>query len=765
MRLSRALGVDSLQGGASRGLGTRLQKSSKNEGGGREGKEEWVWLRDAERPGRARGDDEAELVPEQGSGGGSAARRSKQRARDEAAEVKDAERPGSERGDDEAEQGSGGGFAARRSKQRARDEAAEVNVDAALRLLVSQGRVQLTLAFRVTSLSSGFSLLLMPLTRQRRKQRASEGHELNDAFRSQAAELLKKFGVKDRQPAPCCRKRKQMEGDGSEDEDEDGSDKFESGDEGEDGTMMDSGSEGGENEEQGEEEGEDAEEEVVHAPREKAKAEAAAIAATRPQQPRQPLPMDGPMDLPFTIPMPKNYKGFVALVGGRSAEDLVTAVQRIRAFNAASLAADSKRGLQEFYGILVQHFALLAGELPVPIGHLDAMVPMLLAMTQEVPFYAATVARARLKKINSQLSTALGQQYGTSDPSTPSSSSTPTTSAFPAPRALLQLKLFATLFPASDRRHPVLTPTVVLIGRALSQCVAVDEVGVARALHLSAPAKSALIQFDFPRTCSFLPAPGGSKRAGKGAEKGSEMETSFKRVVPVLMAPSAKGAAVTKTAVGEVDLLASISGPTNLGEAPPDSHKMGLLRIALLSVKHTSALTAHLNAAPELMQVLYNVLTQVGAGLKLPKSLEELRCTVSGDIKSVQWEQTSSRKPLVSQAMTTRESRGLVTAAHKEFNPRFEEDFAPNRDYDPDRVKAETRKLKKQMRSEQRGAIRELRKDAAFMADTRDKERAVVDGERMDNQKRFYAELQAQAADIKSGGQAGMNPHLKNKKK
>eukprot|EP00798_Chlamydomonas_sp_ICE-L_P032119 gene32119-16638_t len=34
------------------------------------------------------GDDEAELVPEQGSGGGFAARRSKQRARDEAAEVK-----------------------------------------------------------------------------------------------------------------------------------------------------------------------------------------------------------------------------------------------------------------------------------------------------------------------------------------------------------------------------------------------------------------------------------------------------------------------------------------------------------------------------------------------------------------------------------------------------------------------------------------------------------------------------------------------------
>jgi hypothetical protein len=50
---------------------------------------------------------------------------------------------------------------------------------------------------------------------------------------------------------------------------------------------------------------------------------------------------------------------------------------------------------QLFYGILVQHFALLAGEDPLPLGHLDALAPILLGMTGEVPFYAATVARTR----------------------------------------------------------------------------------------------------------------------------------------------------------------------------------------------------------------------------------------------------------------------------------------------------------------------------------------------------------------------------------
>lgn len=39
-----------------------------------------------------------------------------------------------------------------------------------------------------------------------------------------------------------------------------------------------------------------------------------------------------------------------------------------------------------------------------------------------------------------------------------------------------------------------------------------------------------------------------------------------------------------------------------------------------------------------------------------------------------------------------------------------------------------------------------------------------VDAERMENQRRFYSELQSFESDMRSGGQRGMNPHLKKKK-
>jgi nucleolar protein 14 len=52
----------------------------------------------------------------------------------------------------------------------------------------------------------------------------------------------------------------------------------------------------------------------------------------------------------------------------------------------------------------------------------------------------------------------------------------------------------------------------------------------------------------------------------------------------------------------------------------------------------------------------------------------------------------------------------------REFNPRFEADFNARADYDPDRSRSEGRKLARQLGKERRGAMRELRRDGAFMA-------------------------------------------------
>lgn len=73
------------------------------------------------------------------------------------------------------------------------------------------------------------------------------------------------------------------------------------------------------------------------------------------------------------------------LVAGRSAADLGELVRRMRVVHAASLGGDSRKRLQLLYGVLVQHFACLAGaEGTLPMGHLDALVPHLVELTPQV---------------------------------------------------------------------------------------------------------------------------------------------------------------------------------------------------------------------------------------------------------------------------------------------------------------------------------------------------------------------------------------------
>lgn len=55
----------------------------------------------------------------------------------------------------------------------------------------------------------------------------------------------------------------------------------------------------------------------------------------------------------------------------------------------------------------MQHFANLAGQAVISMAGIDVLTRQLLELTAEVPYYAATVARARLTKAHQQLQTRL----------------------------------------------------------------------------------------------------------------------------------------------------------------------------------------------------------------------------------------------------------------------------------------------------------------------------------------------------------------------
>jgi nucleolar protein 14 len=76
--------------------------------------------------------------------------------------------------------------------------------------------------------------------------------------------------------------------------------------------------------------------------------------------------------------------------------------------------------------------------------------------------------------------------------------------------------------------------------------------------------------------------------------------------------------------------------------------------------------------------------------------------------------------------------------------PKFEESYNPERHYDPDRERAAASKLKAEYKKERKGALRELRKDASFMARESLKQKKERDAEYERKFKRLVAEIQGE---------------------
>ena len=86
----------------------------------------------------------------------------------------------------------------------------------------------------------------------------------------------------------------------------------------------------------------------------------------------------------------------------------------------------------------------------------------------------------------------------------------------------------------------------------------------------------------------------------------------------------------------------------------------------------------------------------------------------------------------------------------RQFNPAFEDDFQPRKNMDPDRERAELASLKRLHKREKKGAVRELRKDALFIARQRQAEEDKTSDYLEARGKRSMSIMQDQEANWKS---------------
>lgn len=104
-------------------------------------------------------------------------------------------------------------------------------------------------------------------------------------------------------------------------------------------------------------------------------------------------------------------------------------------------------------------------------------------------------------------------------------------------------------------------------------------------------------------------------------------------------------------------------------------------------------------------------------------------------------------KILLSQSRLHR--RPLTLHNHKSLSirqsiPKFEETFDPTKHYDPDKERSDAAKLQKEYKRERKGAVRELRKDANFVAREQLREKREKDAAYEKKHRRLIAEIQGE---------------------
>lgn len=438
-------------------------------------------------------------------------------------------------------------------------------------------------------------------------------------------------------------------------------------------------------------------------------------------------------DLPYTIEAPKTLEEFNSLVDNRSNDQIVESIRRIRTFNAIAVAAENRKKLQVFYGVLLQYFAILSNKKPLNLELLNMLVKPLMEMSNQFPYFATICARQRLHRTRTQLCDDL-KDTGKS--------------SWPSPKTLFLLRLWSMIFPCSDFRHPVLTPLNLLMSEYLTRCPIKSGKDVAVGSFLCSLILSVCKQSlkFFPEAIVFLQtvlttALNEKDRPLLGCQLLHLME--IKAVGPWLHIQSS---------VKEINSLEFYSLMDMPEESPyfsSDSFRAGLL-LSIIEILHGFVtIYDKMISFPELFLPFLKLLHDLIDQNDMPDALKHRIGEVAQLIQTRIEEHHKLRQPL---RMRERKIEPI-----KLLDPKFvEEGYVKGRDYDPDRAKAEERKLKKHLKQEAKGARRELRKDNHFLFQVKQNKKALEDEDRVEKYGKARAFLQEQEHAFKSG-QMGKN--------
>lgn len=410
--------------------------------------------------------------------------------------------------------------------------------------------------------------------------------------------------------------------------------------------------------------------------------------------------------LAFTYPCPEDHKSFLEVIRNVSVQDLPTVVQRIRALHHPRLHSDNKRKLGRFAAVLVQHVAYMADqpEHP-PFAVLENILRHVHSLAKSHPESVSQAFRGRLR----EMATGRPLNLNSGD--------------------LVILTGIATTFPSSDHFHAVVTPAHLCLARYLGQGAlntlsdfATGAYAASLCLQYQAVSKRYMpefINYVLNALCNLCPVEPSSTLGFFPARNPEE---------PLRL--------MSSKPVNPRNLqFWDVKGPGS-GQKAQEEFKVSLITMFTSVLDRACDLWAEKSASFEIFEPAQKV-------------VEHLRKSCNGKISTPAQDSIQATLDKLDRHNTQclHNRRPLLLHTHRPLAiktaiPRFEEDFNPDKHYDPNRERAESNRLQKEYKRERKGAIRELRKDTQFVAREQLRDKRERDAEYEKKYRRLVSEVQ-----------------------
>ncbi|XP_014778069.1 nucleolar protein 14 [Octopus bimaculoides] len=455
-------------------------------------------------------------------------------------------------------------------------------------------------------------------------------------------------------------------------------------------------------------------------------------------------------ELPFVFKVPKSYEALKTELDGRSANDQITIIERMVKCNHPSLGDGNKTKLEKLFTFVLTFYMDVCKHQEVNLWLVDRLVVKLFQLAQFSSQPAATAVLAAIKAHQS----ALGK-------------------TFPGLDTLLLLKLIPILYPASDFRHFVCTPAMIFMSQILSQCLISCERDVAAGLFIStillqcvsmskryipevmnflyAVLTLATVEPSNTKSVVFLPpfqistCPQGLLRISEQAqsENVKPLKLSWllirdsNQMTKTLRNKSKKSEDNNDSDdKDEDDLINKLEDTTSLD---CNEFRLSAIHVAVGLLKEFSTLYSGLPSFAAIFQPITTQLNKLPTE-KYPPVIQEQISKLMQDISAAG---EASHSALVQKIKKKTISLQL-------FQPKIEQVKEGYRKKSTGSAEEnERKKLLYKVKQESKGAIREIKKDAQFLAKHQLEEQKMRDMERKRKVKALYSFMETQEADYK----------------